>query len=653
MSKAPDLDFLALQEALIGRYSIEREIGRGGMGIVYLARDIQLDRPIALKLLPPEYAAQSALRERFLREARTAAKLSQPNIVPIHAVEEAGDFVFFVMAYVEGGTLGQRVRERGPLPPHEAARILRDVSWALAYAHTQGVVHRDVKPDNILLEADSGRALVTDFGIAQVSDAERLTGSTEILGTAEYMSPEQASGEEVDERSDIYSLGIVGHFMLSGRLPFQGATVAATLAKHLTQPAPPLSSVAPDVPRELGQVVDRCLAKEPGQRFDDGKALAEAVANALQERREIPVPLRTFVTQNRERFRGITIWLLLFTLYSFVILPSEALRSGELLFFLFAWLFAALMGLAPFAMLGGMARQLLASGYSREDLLLALEDDLARRREELAFELSGKKIWIDRLGRGLLYGGLLAMTVGTGTAVALDLSTASTAVLVTASLLTVGGFVASLVGVPIAAMRLGSRHKLTGTRWPNFWKGRLGKLLFKAAGVGLERVGSASAAYRPTEMAIGMAADRLFEELPKDAQQSFSELPSVLRTLEVDAEKMRARVKELNKLLDNVEHDEALEQRRSAAAAPGVTDKRASLADDLRDARDAAQARLGEVLGALETIRLELLRMHAGAGNVESMTADLGSAKDLSAAIAGLLAGGREVERSLAPGGTD
>ena len=203
MSDTPDLEFVALQEALLGRYSLEREIGRGGMGIVYLAHEVRLDRPVALKLLPPEMAAQPALRERFLREARTAAKLSQPNIVPIYSVDEVDDFVFFVMMYVEGETLGQRVRARGPLPASEATRILREVAWALAYAHGQGVVHRDVKPDNILLEAGSGRALVTDFGIAQVSDSAGLTATGEVLGTAEYMSPEQASGEAVDERSDL------------------------------------------------------------------------------------------------------------------------------------------------------------------------------------------------------------------------------------------------------------------------------------------------------------------------------------------------------------------------------------------------------------------------------------------------------------------
>ena len=194
MAQPFDQEFFSLQEALAGKYSLEAEIGRGGMGIVYLAQEVRLDRPVALKVLPIELSQKPDVRDRFLREARTAAKLSHPNIIPIFAVDEAEQFVYFAMAYVAGETLGQRVQARGPLPPSEGARVLKELGWALSYAHSQGVVHRDVKPDNILLEEGTGRALVADFGIAGLLEGAEATGVGEIIGTAEFMSPEQSRG---------------------------------------------------------------------------------------------------------------------------------------------------------------------------------------------------------------------------------------------------------------------------------------------------------------------------------------------------------------------------------------------------------------------------------------------------------------------------
>ena len=291
----PSDDFLNLQTALAGEYSLQREIGRGGMGIVYLARDVQLDRDVAIKVLPSQLASAES-RDRFVREARTAAGLSHPHIVPIHRVGEARGFVFFVMSYVEGETLGERLRSRGPLPAADAARVLREVAWALAYAHSRGIVHRDVKPDNILLEAGTGRALVTDFGIAHGGgDSGPATDPGKILGTAHFMSPEQAAGARVDWRSDIYALGVVGYLAVSGRLPVEASNEMALILGRSAEARTSIMQIAPGLPPALGAAIDRCLARDPEARFPDGEALAAALAPAPVLNPALPPTLRAWV----------------------------------------------------------------------------------------------------------------------------------------------------------------------------------------------------------------------------------------------------------------------------------------------------------------------------------------------------------------------
>ncbi|MDO8665153.1 MAG: serine/threonine-protein kinase, partial [Gemmatimonadales bacterium] len=308
MPDALSSEFVALQQAVVGRYSLEGELGRGGMGIVFLARDVALDRLVAIKLLPPAQAAQAGLKDRFLREARTSAKLSHPNIVPIYVVEEAAGLVFFVMAYVEGETLGQRLRTKGPLSPAAGSRLLQEVAWALAYAHLRGIVHRDVKPDNILIEQGTGRAMVSDFGIARAGETSGSTAVGEIIGTAQYMSPEQASGEKVDGRSDIYSLGIVGFYALSGKLPFDSPEVPALLAMQITMSAPPLSSVAPGLPARTAQAIDKCLVKDPDDRWPTGEAFADALAQSTDVVRGIPAPIRVWLTRGQAARPLLYLW---------------------------------------------------------------------------------------------------------------------------------------------------------------------------------------------------------------------------------------------------------------------------------------------------------------------------------------------------------
>ena len=271
----------SLVDALAGTYELLQEIGRGGMGIVYAGRDLRLDRLVAIKVLP-DLVSSDVVRERFLREARAAARLSHPSIVPIYSADERAGVTFLVMAYVDGTTLSARVRD-GALAADDAVPILRDVALALGAAHERGVIHRDIKPENILVDRVTGRAIVTDFGIARLADALQagaLTRTGQVLGTVGYMSPEQVTGSEVDGRSDLYSLGVVAFETLSGRLPFDGPAPVVIVA-HATKPAPPLASVAPQVPAALCDVVDRCLRKEPSDRYQSGNELAAALEVAV------------------------------------------------------------------------------------------------------------------------------------------------------------------------------------------------------------------------------------------------------------------------------------------------------------------------------------------------------------------------------------
>jgi serine/threonine-protein kinase len=276
-----DSELRALVERALGtHYELDCEIGRGGMGIVYRARDRRLKRVVAIKVLPPELAFRGEIKTRFLREAETAAQLNHPNIVDIYSVDESQSLVFFVMAYIPGDNLAKRLHDHGAMAIEDTRRILRDVGDALAYAHERGVVHRDIKPDNILIDEGSGRPMVTDFGIARaVSDGDtRLTATGIAIGTPTYMSPEQAAGDrEIDGRSDLYALGIVAYQMLTGRPPFEASSTPAMLVKHLSERPAPIEQRRADVPRDLARVVMTLLEKDPAARFSSASMMVKVL----------------------------------------------------------------------------------------------------------------------------------------------------------------------------------------------------------------------------------------------------------------------------------------------------------------------------------------------------------------------------------------
>jgi serine/threonine protein kinase len=298
-----------LERTLAGRYQIIKLLGRGGMAVVFLAQDLALERQVAIKVLPPDMSHDAKLIPRFQQEAKTAAKLDHPNIIPIYRVESEGGLDYFVMKYVTGHSLDQLL-EQGPLPVDQARKVLREAALALGHAHKRGIVHRDVKPANIMLEAD-GRVVLTDFGISKALEgASALTGTGTIIGTPHYMAPEQAKGHEVDGRADQYALAIVGHQILTGKQPFDGSS-HSILYKHVFEPPPRIFDTRPDAPADLCAALDRAMNKEPEKRFASMEEFAAAVSgDRTGPRTAVTAPVKPLT-------KGTTI-------------PTKPVRSGKL-----------------------------------------------------------------------------------------------------------------------------------------------------------------------------------------------------------------------------------------------------------------------------------------------------------------------------------
>ena len=324
-----------LSSILSSRYEIQAEVGRGGMGVVFKATDRELKREVAIKVLPPELSHQEDLRKRFYREAQLSAGLSHPNIVPIYDVGSKEDLVWFVMQFVEGETLRSIVERTGAQSVTVVARTIREVAYALAYAHARGIVHRDIKPDNILLEISTGRAMVMDFGIAKVFAGARDTAITSagmLLGSVAYMSPEQAAGEEeLDGRSDLYSLGLVAHYMLTGRNTHTGPNPQAILAHVLTQKVEPVRAHRPDVPDWLETVITSATSASREERYDRAEDMIEQLDQGLKPVQVHPMARRLIRVVGIVGGAGVMasyVWAVLYLPPVYVPLVAAFLTTG-------------------------------------------------------------------------------------------------------------------------------------------------------------------------------------------------------------------------------------------------------------------------------------------------------------------------------------
>ncbi len=614
MSPTSDPAFAAMQAAVAGRFSLECELGRGGMGIVFLARDVILERPVAMKLLAPVHAARAEMRRRFLREARIAAGCFHPHIVPIHAVEESGDLAWLVMSYVRGETLADRIRRAGALPIDMVRRIGQEIGLALACLHERGVIHRDVKPENILLEDGTDRALITDFGIALHEDVHRTPARGDVVGTIRYMAPEQALGEPLDGRADLYALGVTLFVAATGRYPFGGTADLALLATAGTRVAPRVRAVAPSLPDSLGAAIDRCLAPSASHRF---RSAAELVAALTPVHTTAPLPaVLVPVATDMAAARSLAFWAGVVALTGIPFVMGEQTSGWALAETLMTSLVQAtctILALAATLRASEAllrARKALRLGAGLHDVQRSLVAHVADGEgAEARAARSHHTRWLVGKWMGVGLGVGLALVQGEITRNAnmpAFVDGAAQLLLLFAPPLLVGRSLGSLWRGSRAERWLTTRVSRPLSVRVAGWLGRGGSNV---------RAPQPLPASAPTEVRLGEAAHDIVKRLPAHLRDAVSALPAAATALAAEAERLRRR-------------DLVLSEAQAALNGSGTVQETSEFAR-LEEERAQLRGRLGATIAALEALRLDLLRLEAGDSEPGELTVHLAVVRDL------------------------
>jgi serine/threonine-protein kinase len=504
------------------------------------------------------------------------------------------------------------------------------------------VIHRDVKPDNVLIDRATGRAMLTDFGIARVTDGASATGLGEIVGTAQFVSPEQASGAVVDGRSDLYSLGVTAFFALTGRLPFEAPTAIGLLGMHLTQPPPPIATVRQSLPSSLCVAVDRCLAKDPAERFATGEELADAITDARGAEVQVAPEVRAFV---RDRARtGSEIALLYFALMylgAFAHLPFGRI-AGPL----------AVLGVASIARLFRTARRLVSAGYGLGDVRTALQADAVGRREELGIAhltpVDETRLRTAALTRAL---GIVSSLMGVATVIPSLARGRTTPALIGGAAIAVGLFLIHRAGPMPPRLH---RQRLLSRWFDQLWQGKLGEWFFALAAPAdsissrlRKRLGPksapntrpapAAAIGAPTEVLLARSADELFASLPPEVREQLEPSRDVVERLGAHIAKLREREERLAAAIAQAGELHATALVGVSGAEQRLVDRRAELTNDLEQARREAASRRASAIAALENIRLQLLRLRTGVASPADLTTDLDAARDVERQISAMI----------------